>query len=137
MWGKDPNPVCQHFDGPKCIFYKKHETRIKISDEEFSRIKIKPKRFHGDWNYTILNNKNPSSEPCYLCAESYVFQKRCFRSDTNYQQEIFIYLTLLYLSVSFILFYQVIRSKNGILVNIIYLTNIGIYNPLINKIGAM
>jgi len=37
---------------------KKYETGIKISDEEFRRIKIKPKRFHGDWNYTILSNKN-------------------------------------------------------------------------------
>jgi len=37
---------------------KKYETGIKISDEEFGRIKIKPKRFHGDWNYTILSNKN-------------------------------------------------------------------------------
>jgi hypothetical protein len=37
---------------------KKYETGIKISDEEFGGIKIKPKRFHGDWNYTILNNKN-------------------------------------------------------------------------------
>ena len=40
---------------------KRYETGIKISDEEFGRIKIKPKRFHGDWNYTILSNKNPLS----------------------------------------------------------------------------
>jgi len=26
---------------------------IKVSDEEFAAIRIKPDRFHGDWNYTI------------------------------------------------------------------------------------
>ena len=36
---------------------KKYETGIKISDEDFARIKIKPKQFHGDWNYTISSNK--------------------------------------------------------------------------------
>jgi len=35
---------------------KKYETGIKVSNEDFARIKIKPKRFHGDWNYTISNN---------------------------------------------------------------------------------
>ena len=37
---------------------KKYEIGIKVSDDEFASIKIKPKRFHGDWNYTILTNKN-------------------------------------------------------------------------------
>lgn len=37
---------------------KKYETGKKISDDEYARIKIKPKRFHGDWNYTILNNES-------------------------------------------------------------------------------
>lgn len=40
---------------------KKYKTGIKISNDDFARIKIKPKQFHGDWNYTILNNKNSSS----------------------------------------------------------------------------
>jgi hypothetical protein len=35
---------------------KKYKTGIKVSDEDFARIKIKPKRFHGDWNYTISSN---------------------------------------------------------------------------------
>jgi hypothetical protein len=35
---------------------KKYETGIKISNDDFARIKIKPKRFHGDWNYTISSN---------------------------------------------------------------------------------
>jgi hypothetical protein len=35
---------------------KKYETGIKVSNEDFARIKIKPKRFHGDWNYTISNH---------------------------------------------------------------------------------
>ena len=30
-----------------------YETGQKISDSEFSAIKIKAKNFHGDWNYTI------------------------------------------------------------------------------------
>jgi hypothetical protein len=38
---------------------KKYETGIKISNEDFARIKIKPKRFHGDWNYTISTNAVP------------------------------------------------------------------------------
>lgn len=37
---------------------KKYETGIRISDDKFAQINIRPKRFHGDWNYTILNNKN-------------------------------------------------------------------------------
>lgn len=40
---------------------KKYETGIKISNEAFARIKIKPKRFHGDWNYTISSNKISSN----------------------------------------------------------------------------
>lgn len=38
---------------------KKYETGIKVSNEDFARIKIKPKRFHGDWNYTISSNLVP------------------------------------------------------------------------------
>ena len=30
-----------------------YETAIKVSDEQFGSIHIKPHRFHGDWNYTI------------------------------------------------------------------------------------
>ncbi len=36
---------------------KKYQTGIKVKDAELARIKIKPKRFHGDWNYTISPNK--------------------------------------------------------------------------------
>lgn len=36
---------------------KKYQTGIKVKDADFARIKIKPKRFHGDWNYTISTNK--------------------------------------------------------------------------------
>jgi hypothetical protein len=38
---------------------KKYQTGIKVSDQDFARIKIKPKRFHGDWNYTISSNIVP------------------------------------------------------------------------------
>jgi len=36
---------------------KKYQIGIKVKDADFARIKIKPKRFHGDWNYTISTNK--------------------------------------------------------------------------------
>jgi hypothetical protein len=32
---------------------KKYETGIKVSKADFARINIRPRRFHGDWNYTI------------------------------------------------------------------------------------
>jgi len=37
---------------------KKYATGIKISDEDLAKIKIKPKQFHGEWNYTIYKNIN-------------------------------------------------------------------------------
>lgn len=40
---------------------KKYDTGIKVPDEVFSRLNIKPKRFHGDWNYEISPHKNMSS----------------------------------------------------------------------------
>jgi len=30
-----------------------YETKIKVSDKELARIKLKRHKFHGDWNYTI------------------------------------------------------------------------------------
>ena len=30
-----------------------YETKIKVSDEELARVKLKRHEFHGDWNYTI------------------------------------------------------------------------------------
>jgi len=30
-----------------------YEKVIKVSDEQFATVQIKPHRFHGDWNYTI------------------------------------------------------------------------------------
>jgi hypothetical protein len=38
---------------------KKYETGIKVSKEDLASIKIRPKRFHGDWNYTIYSNVSP------------------------------------------------------------------------------
>jgi hypothetical protein len=35
---------------------KKYETGIKVSKADFARINIRPRRFHGDWNYTISSN---------------------------------------------------------------------------------
>ena len=36
---------------------KQYETKIKITDEELGRVKLKPHEFHGDWNYTIIPRK--------------------------------------------------------------------------------
>jgi transposase len=30
-----------------------YDTGVEVSDEEFAAIKLKPSRFHGEWNYTI------------------------------------------------------------------------------------
>ena len=35
-----------------------YQTKIKVSDEQMSKINIKPDDFHGDWNYTIRPNRN-------------------------------------------------------------------------------
>lgn len=40
---------------------KKYKTGAKISAEDFAQVNMKPKRFHGDWNYTILSKRNSSS----------------------------------------------------------------------------
>lgn len=40
---------------------KKYKTGTKVSNKDFAQINIKPKRFHGDWNYTILRKTNSHS----------------------------------------------------------------------------
>jgi hypothetical protein len=32
---------------------EQYETKIKVTDEELSRIRLKPHAFHGDWNYIL------------------------------------------------------------------------------------
>lgn len=32
----------------------KYERGIKVSDEEYAKIKLIPEKFHGEWNYTII-----------------------------------------------------------------------------------
>jgi hypothetical protein len=34
-----------------------YENGIDVTDEEFKAIKIKPHKFHGEWNYTIRPQK--------------------------------------------------------------------------------
>ena len=34
-----------------------YETKIKVSDEELSRLRLTPHKFHGDWNYTICPSR--------------------------------------------------------------------------------
>ena len=34
--------------------YGTYETGIEVSDEEMMALRIKPQRFHGEWNYIIL-----------------------------------------------------------------------------------
>ena len=31
-----------------------YELKIKVTDDELARVKLKPHEFHGDWNYTII-----------------------------------------------------------------------------------
>jgi hypothetical protein len=39
----------------ECVIDKrKYECGIEISDEEFGAVNIKPHKFHGEWNYTII-----------------------------------------------------------------------------------
>jgi hypothetical protein len=35
-----------------------YETEIKVSDEEFAKLRLQRHEFHGDWNYTILPRRN-------------------------------------------------------------------------------
>jgi len=38
----------------KCVLDKKiYKTGVKVTDEEYGAINIKPHKFHGEWNYTI------------------------------------------------------------------------------------
>lgn len=32
---------------------RKYPTKVKVSDEEMERVKLKPHKFHGEWNYSI------------------------------------------------------------------------------------
>jgi hypothetical protein len=34
-----------------------YETAIKVSDQELARLRLKPHKFHGDWNYTVSPRK--------------------------------------------------------------------------------
>ena len=36
-----------------CLDKNKYMKKIKISDEDFAKINIKPDKFHGEWNYVI------------------------------------------------------------------------------------
>ena len=35
-----------------------YDTKIKVSDEQFARLRLKPHEFHGDWNYTLLPRRS-------------------------------------------------------------------------------
>jgi len=37
----------------------KYPTGIKVSDEELGQVRIKPDKFHGEWNYSIFPNPCP------------------------------------------------------------------------------
>jgi len=37
---------------------KKYPTGVVVTDEELNRVKLKPARFHGDWNYSIVPSQN-------------------------------------------------------------------------------
>ena len=33
---------------------KKYETGLKVSKADLAKVNLKPAKFHGDWNYSIL-----------------------------------------------------------------------------------
>jgi hypothetical protein len=33
---------------------KKYETGLKVSNADLAKVNLKPAKFHGDWNYSIL-----------------------------------------------------------------------------------
>jgi hypothetical protein len=33
---------------------KTYPAGVKVSDEEIAQVAIRPDKFHGDWNYTII-----------------------------------------------------------------------------------
>jgi Rhodopirellula transposase DDE domain len=39
--------------------HHKYPVGRKISDQEFSQVNLRPDKFHGEWNYTILPTSNP------------------------------------------------------------------------------
>jgi hypothetical protein len=38
--------------------HRKYPVGRKITDEEIARVNLKPDKFHGEWNYTILPRDN-------------------------------------------------------------------------------
>jgi hypothetical protein len=43
----------------ECVIDKrKYERGIEVSDEEFDAVNIKPHKFHGEWNYTVMPRVN-------------------------------------------------------------------------------
>jgi hypothetical protein len=38
---------------------RKYAVGRKVTDEEFAQINLRPHKFHGEWNYTILPNQSP------------------------------------------------------------------------------
>jgi hypothetical protein len=35
----------------------KYETGISVTDEQMAKLNIKPAKFHGEWNYTIMPHR--------------------------------------------------------------------------------
>jgi len=40
-----------------------YEKGIEVSEEEMSKVQVKPADFHGEWNYTITSRNSAASEP--------------------------------------------------------------------------
>jgi len=40
-----------------------YEKGIEVSEEEMSRVQLKPADFHGEWNYTITSRNSASAQP--------------------------------------------------------------------------
>jgi len=33
---------------------RKYPVKVKVTDEEMKMVKIRPHKFHGEWNYSII-----------------------------------------------------------------------------------
>ena len=41
---------------------RKYPLKVKVSDEDMASLNIKPHKFQGEWNYTIVPRKDKSSK---------------------------------------------------------------------------
>ncbi|MDR4498073.1 MAG: hypothetical protein MRK02_09175 [Candidatus Scalindua sp.] len=50
---------------------RKYPTGIKVSDIDIGKENLKKDKFHGEWNYTVINMKNKS------CSSYFFLNPKC------------------------------------------------------------